>query len=571
MSDDELLAIERAACPPPARAPACTRRTRWPPRPRRSACRCPAPPRRRPWTTAARCSRASPGIAVTKLLLEDGPRPRDIMTKAGVRERDRGDDGARRLDERRPAPAGDRARGAASSWSSTTSTAISRTVPHLVDVRPAGRFVMSDLDRVGGVPVVMRELLDAGLLHGDCLTVTGQTIAENLAAMATPPAPDGDDRARRRRPDPPRGRHGDPVRLARARRRGHEDRRRRERSSSAAARGRSTPSTTPSTALTRGEIVAGDVIVIRYEGPKGSPGMPEMLAVTAAVAGAGLGKDVALDHRRPVQRRHEGLQRRPHRAGGLRRRADRAGPRGRRDRDRRRRTGGIDLRVDEAELGGAARAVEGARAPLHERRAREVREARRLGRSRARSRDEPYPHHQPDGARSAASAARSTRSSRSRSARSASARSSPSYDLEAIDGVDFRKHVEAGPGHALALRAAAARAARASSGSTSARASRRSAGPTTWPSGSAWRRLWIKDDCVNPSNSFKDRVVSRRRHDGAGLRVRGDLCASTGNLANATAAHAAKAGHAVLRVRPRRPRARRRSSPPRPTAPRSWR
>ena len=68
---------------------------------------------------------------------------------------------------------------------------ISREVPHLVDVRPAGRFVMQDLDRVGGVPVVMKELLDAGLLNGDCLTVTGKTIAENLAAMDVP-APDGD-------------------------------------------------------------------------------------------------------------------------------------------------------------------------------------------------------------------------------------------------------------------------------------------------------------------------------------------------------------------------------------------
>src|SRR6476469_589311 len=68
--------------------------------------------------------------------------------------------------------------------------AISRRVPHLVDVRPAGRFVMQDLDRVGGVPVVMKELLEAGLLHGDAITVTGKTIAENLAELA-PVAPDG--------------------------------------------------------------------------------------------------------------------------------------------------------------------------------------------------------------------------------------------------------------------------------------------------------------------------------------------------------------------------------------------
>jgi dihydroxy-acid dehydratase len=68
---------------------------------------------------------------------------------------------------------------------------VSRATPHLVDVRPSGKFVMSDLDRVGGVPVVMQELLDAGLLHGDCMTVTGKTQAENLAEVA-PPKPDGE-------------------------------------------------------------------------------------------------------------------------------------------------------------------------------------------------------------------------------------------------------------------------------------------------------------------------------------------------------------------------------------------
>jgi dihydroxy-acid dehydratase len=169
---------------------------------------------------------------------------------------------------------------------------ISRRTPHLVDVRPAGRFVMSDLDRVGGVAVVMQELLDLGLLHGDCVTVTGKTIAENLAA-AKPPAPDGDVVRPASNPIHPEGGtailrgniapDGCVIKTAGA--------------ASLSFRGRARPFDSEKEAfdaVTSGAIVAGDVIVIRYEGPKGSPGMPEMLAVTAAVAGAGLGADVAL-------------------------------------------------------------------------------------------------------------------------------------------------------------------------------------------------------------------------------------------------------------------------------------
>ena len=169
---------------------------------------------------------------------------------------------------------------------------ISRAVPHLVDVRPAGKFVMSDLDRVGGVQVVTKELLDAGLLNGDCLTVTGATIAENLAAMDVR-APDGtvvhppSDAIHREggiavlygslAPE------GSVMKIAGA--------------ASLEFRGRARPFDSEQgafEAVTSGAIVPGDVIVIRYEGPKGSPGMPEMLAVTAAVAGAGLGAEVAL-------------------------------------------------------------------------------------------------------------------------------------------------------------------------------------------------------------------------------------------------------------------------------------
>ena len=169
---------------------------------------------------------------------------------------------------------------------------VSRRTPHLVDVRPTGRFVMSDLDRVGGLPVVLRELLDIDLLHGDCRTVTGKTQAENLAA-STPPAPDGTVVHAAGDAIHPWGGiailHGnvapDGAVIKAAGMEGTVF--------EGAARVFDSEKDAFD-ALTAGAIVAGDVVVIRYEGPKGSPGMPEMLAVTAAVAGAGLGKDVAL-------------------------------------------------------------------------------------------------------------------------------------------------------------------------------------------------------------------------------------------------------------------------------------
>jgi dihydroxy-acid dehydratase len=169
---------------------------------------------------------------------------------------------------------------------------VSRATPHLVDVRPAGKFVMSDLDRVGGVPVVMQELLDAGLLHGDCMTVTGKTQAENLAELA-PPEPDGEIVHPAGDPIHPWGGiailrgnlapNGAVVKAAGA--------------EGLTFEGVARPFDSEQdafTAVTSGAIKSGDVIVIRYEGPKGSPGMPEMLAITAAIKGAGLGKDVLL-------------------------------------------------------------------------------------------------------------------------------------------------------------------------------------------------------------------------------------------------------------------------------------
>ena len=164
--------------------------------------------------------------------------------------------------------------------------------PHLADVKPFGRYVMNDIDRVGGVPMVMKALLDAGLLHGDALTVTGQTMAQNLAHL-DPPAPDGSvvhavgsaihatgGLAFVKGTLAPEGAVikaasiDEPVFEGTARVFDDE--------SDAMA------------AVTAGRIHAGDAVIIRYEGPMGGPGMREMLAVTAAIKGAGLGKDVML-------------------------------------------------------------------------------------------------------------------------------------------------------------------------------------------------------------------------------------------------------------------------------------
>ncbi|MGK8520187.1 dihydroxy-acid dehydratase [Nocardia asteroides] len=169
---------------------------------------------------------------------------------------------------------------------------IGRRVPHLADVKPFGNHVMTDVDRIGGVPVMMKTLLDAGLLHGDCLTVTGKTVAENLADI-TPPDPDGKVIRAMASPIHPTGGitiltgslapEGAVVKSA-----GFESD---VFTGTARVFDRERPAMD---ALEDGTIVAGDVVVIRYEGPKGGPGMREMLAITAAIKGAGLGKDVLL-------------------------------------------------------------------------------------------------------------------------------------------------------------------------------------------------------------------------------------------------------------------------------------
>ena len=169
---------------------------------------------------------------------------------------------------------------------------VGRRVAHVADMRPHGRYHMVDLDRVGGVAVVMRQLLEAGLLHGDCLTVTGRTIAENLAAL-DPPAPDGDVIRPLDRPIHAEGGlavllgslapNGSVIKVAGIDQLRFEGTARVFEGEEGAMEG-----------ILAGRVQAGDVVVIRYEGPKGGPGMKEMLAVTGAMKGAGRGADAAL-------------------------------------------------------------------------------------------------------------------------------------------------------------------------------------------------------------------------------------------------------------------------------------
>jgi dihydroxy-acid dehydratase len=170
--------------------------------------------------------------------------------------------------------------------------AVCERVPFLADLKPSGRYVMEDLHRVGGTPAVLKLLLEKGALHGDCMTVTGRTLAENLAEL--PGLAPGQDVVRP---------WDDPIKAT-----GHI----------AILRGSLAPEGAVAKitgkeglvfsglarvydceedmlhAVERGEVRKGDVVVIRYEGPKGGPGMPEMLTPTSVIMGAGLGQDVAL-------------------------------------------------------------------------------------------------------------------------------------------------------------------------------------------------------------------------------------------------------------------------------------
>jgi len=169
---------------------------------------------------------------------------------------------------------------------------IGDSVPHLGNLKPFGRYVMTDVDRVGGVPVVMKALLDAGLLDGDCLTVTGRTMAENLADI-DPPDVDGTIIRAVSQPIHATGGitilHGSLAPEGAVVKSAGFDEAVFEGTARVFDGERAAMD-----ALADGSVSGGDVVVIRYEGPKGGPGMREMLAITGAIKGAGLGKDVLL-------------------------------------------------------------------------------------------------------------------------------------------------------------------------------------------------------------------------------------------------------------------------------------
>ncbi|MGR8978574.1 MAG: dihydroxy-acid dehydratase [Gammaproteobacteria bacterium] len=171
-------------------------------------------------------------------------------------------------------------------------TRIGKQVPMVADLKPSGRYQMAELIEIGGIQPLMKELLDRGLLHGDCLTVTGRTLAENLADVK--PYPEGQDMIHPL--DDPIKKDSHLVVLygnlasegAVAKITGKEGLKFTGKAKVFEAEEQALQ------AILNGDIVKGDVIVIRYEGPKGGPGMREMLSPTSAVMGKGLGKDVAL-------------------------------------------------------------------------------------------------------------------------------------------------------------------------------------------------------------------------------------------------------------------------------------
>ena len=167
-------------------------------------------------------------------------------------------------------------------------------IPHIADTKPGGKYHMTDIDRIGGIPVLMKHLLDAGLLHGDCMTVTGKTMGENLEAL-NPPEPDGEVIHPLSKPihadagivilHGSLAPKGSVVKVA-----GLTKEQMNFEGPARVFEGEDTAME----AILTGKIEAGSVVVIRYEGPKGGPGMREMLAITGAMKGAGLGSNCAL-------------------------------------------------------------------------------------------------------------------------------------------------------------------------------------------------------------------------------------------------------------------------------------
>ena len=253
---------------------------------------------------------------------------------------------------------------------------ISRATPLLADLKPGGRFVATDLYAAGGVPLILKRLAEAGVLHEDAITVTGKTIGEVAGRGQRGPGPGG--RAAARRSAEGRRRPGDPRRQPRSRRRRGQGRRH-----------RAPPADRPGPrlrvrrgVLPRGqgpEINAGDIVVIRNEGPVGGPGMREMLQVTAAIVGEGLGEERGDAHRRPLLRRHPRPDDRPRRPRGGQGRPDRRDPRGRRDHRRHRGAGASTSTSPTRRSPSASPSTRSPAAALRQRRDGEVRRHGLLG------------------------------------------------------------------------------------------------------------------------------------------------------------------------------------------------
>ena len=201
-------------------------------------------------------------------------------------------------------------------------TRIGKKVPVLADLKPSGKHVMWELVQIGGIMPLMKTLLEEGLLHGDCLTVSGKTLKENLAGVKQYPK-GSDDHPGFRRSNQTEQPFGHTLwEPGPGRRRGQDLRKGR----TSVSRGRREFSNLKKKRSERSWTTKSrkeTSIVIRYEGPKGGPGMREMLAPTSAIVGKGLGKDVALDHRREIFRRQSRICYWARDPGGVYRRADR--------------------------------------------------------------------------------------------------------------------------------------------------------------------------------------------------------------------------------------------------------
>ena len=255
-------------------------------------------------------------------------------------------------------------------WTIDDFERVRQKVPVLCDLKPSGKYVAVDFHRAGGVPQVLKMLLKAGLLHGDCMTITGRTLAEELASVPDTPRADQDVI----RPfDRPMYKQGHLAIL-----KGNLA----PEGCVAKITGLKNPVITGPArvfdseplvmdAIMAKKIKAGDVVVIRYEGPKGGPGMQEMLAPTSALIGQGLGESVGLHHRRSLLRRHVGHGRRPRRAGSVRRRHNRADP-GRRFDHHRRAQAAYPAQCRRRRNRAPARRMEAAGAALHPGTARQV-------------------------------------------------------------------------------------------------------------------------------------------------------------------------------------------------------